>query len=168
MHSKYSYEMIGKEDFLLKGTFQNIHQRPQWMKMSLNFGLLYYGRGKKKILSSLICLESICGQKAIMTSSKKANLLLQIRRGMIIGSKVTLRKDSLYFFLDRLRMFHVLQENVSFLKKECFTFRIQNPFQFPELRQTSFSSLPPLDISCVIRSSNQKESHLFYTLFHLV
>lgn len=165
MHSNYSYEMIGKEDFLLKGTFQNIHQRPQWMKIALNFGLLYCE--KRTIISSLLSLEAICGQKAMMTQSKKGHPLLQIRRGMLMGSKVTLRKHSLYLFLDRLRMFLLPQEHLSPFKKEPLTFRIQNPFQFPELEQMAFQSLPPLDVSCMMYPSSKKERHLFYTLFHI-
>jgi len=170
---KYSSQIIGKEDFLLKTSLNNTYQSPELVKISLNLGILDVVKEKKKILLSLISLEVITGQKAITTRSKKINPSLKIRRGMILGSKITLRKNSSFSFLDKLcllilpqirnlKIFHVASNS-------HLSFRVENPLVFLELENKFmfFTNLPFLDITLVSNSSNKLENTLFFSQFFL-
>ena len=70
--------------------------------MVLNIGAGEAAGDQKKIQSAVSDLTAIAGQKAVVTRAKKAIATYKIREGLPIGVKVTLRKDRMYEFLDRL------------------------------------------------------------------
>ena len=77
-------------------------QAPRLEKIVLNIGAGEAASDAKKIQSAAADLTAIAGQKAVITRAKKAIAVFKLRTGIPIGTKVTLRKDRMYEFLDRL------------------------------------------------------------------
>jgi large subunit ribosomal protein L5 len=82
--------------------YTNVLQVPRINKIVLNIGAGEATSDSKKITAAQNDLTAIAGQKAVQTRSKKAIAQFKIREGLAIGTKVTLRKDRMYEFLDRL------------------------------------------------------------------
>ena len=87
-----------KEEF----GYTNPMQIPKLSKIVLNMGVGEASQDKKKIQGAVSDLQAITGQKPVTTKSKKSVAGFKIRDGMVIGTKVTLRKERMYEFLDRL------------------------------------------------------------------
>jgi len=98
--SKYRDEIRGvmKEKF----GYKNEMQIPKVEKIVLNMGLGEGVGDKKKVEAAINDLELIAGQKVIPTKAKKSIAGFKLRDGMVIGAKVTLRRDRMYEFMDRL------------------------------------------------------------------
>ena len=77
-------------------------QIPRVEKVVLNMGLGEGVSDKKKVEAAIAELELIAGQKPLPTKSKKSIATFKLRDGMVIGAKVTLRRDKMYEFIDRL------------------------------------------------------------------
>lgn len=82
--------------------YTNSLQAPRLEKIVLNIGAGEAASDQKKMQSAIKDLTAIAGQKAVVTRAKKAIATFKIREGLPIGAKVTLRKDRMYEFLDRL------------------------------------------------------------------
>jgi large subunit ribosomal protein L5 len=82
--------------------YKNVLQVPRIEKIVLNIGAGEAASDSKKIQQAQNDLTAIAGQKAVVTRAKKAIATFKIRQGLAIGAKVTLRKDRMYEFLDRL------------------------------------------------------------------
>ena len=75
---------------------------PKITKITINVGLGEAVKDKKVVEAALQDIEKISGQKPVITKAKKSIAAFSLREGMPIGCKVTLRKDKMYEFLDRL------------------------------------------------------------------
>jgi len=97
---KYQNEIRGvmKEKF----GYKNDMQIPVIEKVVLNMGLGEGVGDRKKVQAAIADLELIAGQKVVPTKAKKSIAGFKLRDGMVIGAKVTLRRDKMYEFLDRL------------------------------------------------------------------
>lgn len=96
-------EEIIQSDLLMKDHFINVMQIPYLNKIVLNIGLgQKIVSNKKEIVPALLALELIGSQKAIPTIAKKSIDKFKLKKKMVIGSKITLRKRNMFFFLDRL------------------------------------------------------------------
>ncbi len=82
--------------------YENIMKVPRLDKIVINMGVGAAVADKKHITSAVEELEKIAGQKAVITIAKKSIATFKLREGMPIGCKVTLRKDRMWEFLDRL------------------------------------------------------------------
>jgi large subunit ribosomal protein L5 len=82
--------------------YTNLMQAPRIEKIVLNIGAGEAAGDQKKIQSAVNDLTAIAGQKVVVTRAKKAIATFKIRHGLPIGVKVTLRRDRMYEFLDRL------------------------------------------------------------------
>ena len=82
--------------------YKNDMQIPRVEKVVLNMGLGEGVGDKKKVEAAIAELELIAGQKVVRTMAKKSIAGFKLRDGMVIGAKVTLRRDRMYEFLDRL------------------------------------------------------------------
>jgi large subunit ribosomal protein L5 len=82
--------------------YKNVMQVPRIEKIVLNIGAGEGAQDGKKVQQAQNDLTAIAGQKAIVTKAKKAIATFKITAGRAIGVKVTLRKDRMYEFLDRL------------------------------------------------------------------
>jgi large subunit ribosomal protein L5 len=99
---KKRYAEVIRPQLMEEFGYQNVLQVPRIEKVVLNIGAGEAAGDQKKIQSAVNDLTAIAGQKAVVTRAKKAIATFKIRNGLPIGVKVTLRKDRMYEFLDRL------------------------------------------------------------------
>ena len=99
---KKRYNDVIRPELMKKFGYKNVLQVPRVTKVVLNIGAGEAAADGKKIQSAVNDLTAIAGQKAVITRAKKAIATYKIRQGLPIGAKVTLRKDRMYEFLDRL------------------------------------------------------------------
>ncbi len=99
---KKRYAEVVKPDLMKKFGYKNAMQVPKINKIVLNIGAGEAATDSKKIQAAVNDLTAIAGQKVVITRAKKAIATYKIREGLPIGVKVTLRKDKMYEFLDRL------------------------------------------------------------------
>jgi large subunit ribosomal protein L5 len=99
---KKRYEEVIRPQLQKEFGYTNSLQAPRIEKIVLNIGAGEAASDQKKIQSAVTDLTAIAGQKAVVTRAKKAIATYKIRQGLPIGVKVTLRKDRMYEFLDRL------------------------------------------------------------------
>jgi large subunit ribosomal protein L5 len=99
---KKRYADVVKPELMKEFGYKNAMQVPKINKIVLNIGAGEAAADQKKIQAALNDLTAIAGQKAVLTRAKKAIATFKIRNGLPIGVKVTLRKDKMYEFLDRL------------------------------------------------------------------
>jgi large subunit ribosomal protein L5 len=82
--------------------YSNIWQVPRLTKVVINMGLGEAAHDKKIIEDAVAELTMITGQRAVITKAKKAIANFKIQKGSVVGCKVTLRRDKMYEFMDRL------------------------------------------------------------------
>ena len=82
--------------------YSSVMQVPQLEKVVINMGVGEASQDRKKIEGAVEDLTRISGQKPVITKAKKSIATFKLREGMIVGCKVTLRRDRAYEFLDRL------------------------------------------------------------------
>jgi len=99
---KKRYADVVKPELMKKFGYKNAMQVPKINKIVLNIGAGEAASDSKKIQAAVNDLTAIAGQKVVVTRAKKAIATYKIREGLPIGVKVTLRKDKMYEFLDRL------------------------------------------------------------------
>jgi large subunit ribosomal protein L5 len=99
---KQRYQDVIRAELQKEFGYKNLMQAPRIEKIVLNIGAGEAAGDQKKIQSAVTDLTAIAGQKAVITRAKKAIATFKIRQGLPIGVKVTLRRDRMYEFLDRL------------------------------------------------------------------
>ena len=159
----YSKQIISelKEKFSFKNSFMS----PQIKKVVLNMGLGVDGNDNKIVKSCEEDLSKITGQKPVITKFKKSISNFKTRKGTNAGLKVTLRKDKMYEFIDRLvnialpriKDFRGLSIK-GFDKFGNYTFGIKEHIIFPEVNFDKVEKIRGLDITVVISSLNNAHS----------
>ena len=145
--------------------FKNSNMGPKIEKIILNMGLGLDGNDSKILKSCEEDLAKITGQKPVTTKFKKSVANFKTRKGSNAGLKVTLRKNKMYEFLDRLvnialprvKDFRGLSSN-GFDKFGNYTFGIKEHIIFPEVSFDRADKVRGLDIVIVIKSSNKEHS----------
>ena len=99
---KTHYEKVVREAMATKFGYKNSMQIPRIEKIVLNMGVGEAVNDRKKVDSASHDLSLIAGQKPVATKARKSIAGFKLREGMVVGAKVTLRKDRMYEFLDRL------------------------------------------------------------------
>ena len=146
--------------------FKNLYMGPKIKKIILNMGLGLDGNDNKIIKSCEEDLSKITGQKPVTTKFKKSVANFKTRKGSNAGLKVTLRKNRMYEFLDRLvnialpriKDFRGLSPN-GFDKFGNYTFGIKEHIIFPEVSFDRADKVRGLDIVIVISSKNKDHSY---------
>ena len=145
--------------------FKNLYMGPKIKKIVLNMGLGLDGNDSKILKSCEEDLAKITGQKPIVTKFKKSVANFKTRKGTNSGLKVTLRKDKMYEFLDRLvnialpriKDFRGLSSS-GFDKFGNYTFGIKEHIIFPEVNFDRADKVRGLDIVLVISSKSKDHS----------
>lgn len=164
LKSKYISEIIPSmmKNFGLK----NVMAVPKLVKVCINQGVGCVTEDKKYFDVIANELTNICGQKAVIRKSKKAISNFKIREGMNIGCMVTLRRDRMYEFLDRLinivlprvRDFNGISEK-SFDKTGIYNFGIKEQIVFPEVNLDKICKIVGMNIS-IVTNTKKKEMAL--------
>jgi large subunit ribosomal protein L5 len=144
--------------------YKSIMEVPRLLKICLNQGLGDAITDKKLIDSGLNEMTMITGQKAVPTKSKKDISNFKLRKGMPIGARVTLRRERMYEFLDRLisvsipriRDFRGINEK-GFDGRGNYTLGIPEQIIFPEINIDKVSKINGLDITFVTTARTDNE-----------
>ena len=145
--------------------FRNIYMSPRIEKIVLNMGLGIDGNDSKILKSCEDDLAKIAGQKPVTTKFKKSVANFKTRKGSNAGLKVTLRKNKMYEFLDRLvnialpriKDFRGLSPK-GFDKFGNYTFGIKEHIIFPEVSFDRADKVRGIDIIIVIKAINKEHS----------
>ena len=145
--------------------FKNLYMGPKIEKVVLNMGLGLDGNDSKILKSCEEDLAKIAGQKPVITKFKKSVANFKTRKGSNAGLKVTLRKDKMYEFIDRLvnialpriKDFRGLSLK-GFDKFGNYTFGIKEHIIFPEVSFDRADKVRGMDIIIVISSKDIKHS----------
>ena len=145
--------------------FKNVYMGPKIEKIVLNMGLGLDGNDSKILKSCEEDLAKITGQKPVITKFKKSVANFKTRKGSNAGLKVTLRKNKMYEFLDRLvnialprvKDFRGLSAN-GFDNFGNYTFGIKEHIIFPEVNFDKVDKIRGLDITIVIKTMDKKHS----------
>ena len=145
--------------------FKNLYMGPKIEKIVLNMGLGLDGNDSKILKSCEEDLAKITGQKPVITKFKKSVANFKTRKGSNAGLKVTLRKDKMYEFLDRLvnialpriKDFRGLSAN-GFDKFGNYTFGVKEHIIFPEVSFDRAEKVRGSDIVIVISAKSKEHS----------
>ena len=152
--------------------YKNLYMGPRIQKIVLNMGLGLDGNDQKILKSCQEDLANITGQMPVITKFKKSIANFKTRKNTNSGLKVTLRKNKMYEFIDRLtnialpriKDFRGLSTN-GFDKFGNYTFGVKEHIIFPEVNFDKVDKIRGLDITIVIKS--QKIEHSLELLKHL-
>ena len=145
--------------------FKNLYMGPKIEKIVLNMGLGLDGNDSKILKSCDEDLAKITGQKPVVTKFKKSISNFKTRKNTNAGLKVTLRKNKMYEFIDRLvnvalpriKDFRGLSSK-GFDKYGNYTFGIKEHIIFPEVNFDKVDKIRGLDITIVIKSNSKEHS----------
>ncbi|WP_410521449.1 50S ribosomal protein L5 [Candidatus Tisiphia endosymbiont of Parasteatoda lunata] len=154
--------------------YKNKHQMPKVVKIVVNMGVGQTVADSKVINNALNDLTLISGQKPLVTEAKKSIATFKLREGMKVGCKVTLRKDRMYDFLERLVIVALprIKEFRGFSSKSFdgrgnFTFGIKEQIVFPEINYDKIDVIRGMDITIVTSAMNNEEGKLLLSGFNL-
>ena len=150
--------------------YKNVMQVPKLTKIVLSRGVGGAVADKKLIDYALDEMTKISGQKAIATISKKDVASFKLRKGMPIGTKVTLRGEQMYEFLDRLvtsslprvRDFNGIKAN-GFDGRGNYNLGITEQIIFPEIDIDKVNKITGMDITFVTTADTDKEAKSLLT-----
>ena len=145
--------------------FSNVMQAPKLEKVVINMGVGEAVRDSKKVENAARELSMICGQRPVITRARKANAAFKLREGMPIGCKVTLRRERMYEFLDRLinialprvRDFRGLSGK-SFDGRGNYAMGIKEQIVFPEIDYDQVDEIRGMDIIVVTSTNSDDEA----------
>ncbi|MDJ0779830.1 MAG: 50S ribosomal protein L5 [Gammaproteobacteria bacterium] len=152
--------------------YQSPMQIPRITKITLNMGVGEASQDKKAIEGALEDLSLIAGQKPVITVAKKAIAGFKIREGMTIGCKVTLRRDRMYEFLDRLINFAIPRirdfrglSPKGFDGQGNYNMGISEQIAFPEIDYDRIDKLRGLNISITTSAGSDDEGRALLAAF---
>ena len=160
------------DSMIKKFGYKNVMEVPKLDKIVINMGV---GEAKEnaKILDSAVKdLETITGQKAVLTKAKKSVANFKIREGMAIGCKTTLRGEKMYDFMDRLvnlalprvRDFRGVSAD-SFDGRGNYALGIKEQLIFPEIEYDKVDKVRGMDIIVVTTAKTDEEARELLRLF---
>ena len=162
---KELYKNEIKNSLKEKYGFKNLNMSPELEKIVINMGLGIDGNDNKIIKSCEEDLSKITGQKPVTTKFKKSISNFKTRKDTKAGLKVTLRKNKMYEFIDRLvnialpriKDFRGLSTN-GFDNFGNYTFGVKEHIIFPEVNFDKVDKIRGLDITIVIKSISKEHS----------
>ena len=152
--------------------YKNPMQVPRIEKITLNMGVGEAIADKKVIESARTDMEKIAGQKPITTLARKSVASFKVRDGYPIGCKVTLRRDRMYEFLDRLinisiprvRDFRGLNAK-SFDGRGNYSMGVKEQIIFPEIDYEKIDKIRGMDITITTSAKSDDEAKALLTAF---
>lgn len=168
----YQNEIV--DALMKKFEYKNVMQVPKIEKVVINMGI---GEAKEnvKILDAAASdLQTITGQKPVITKAKKSIANFKIREGMPIGCKVTLRGDRMYEFVDRLinlalprvRDFRGVNPN-AFDGRGNYALGIKEQLIFPEIEYDKIDKIRGMDVIFVTTARTDEEARELLTQFNM-
>jgi large subunit ribosomal protein L5 len=152
--------------------YKNRFEVPKLEKITLNMGVGEASQDKKKVQTASEEMELIAGQKPVITKAKKSIAQFKLREGMPIGCKVTLRRERMYEFLDRLvtvampriRDFRGLNPK-SFDGRGNYAMGLKEQIVFPEISYDKIEKVRGMDIIITTTAKTDDEARELLRLF---
>ena len=171
LQEKYQKELAG--EIQKKLGLDNPMQVPRITKITLNMGVGEAVADKKVIDNARADMEKISGQRPVTTIARKSVAGFKIRDGMPIGCKVTLRRERMYEFLDRLvkiaipriRDFRGLNPK-SFDRQGNYSMGVQEQIIFPEINYDEIDELRGMDIIITTTATTPAEGRALLEAFN--
>ena len=168
----YQKEIV--DALMKKFEYKNIMQVPKIEKVVINMGVGEAKENVKLLDAAVSDLETITGQKAVVTKAKKSVANFKIREGMPIGCKVTLRGDRMYEFVDRLinlalprvRDFRGVNPN-AFDGRGNYALGIKEQLIFPEIEYDKIDKIRGMDVIFVTTARTDEEARELLTQFNM-
>jgi len=153
--------------------YTNEMQIPKLDKIVLNMGIGEAVGDSKKVQSAIADLAKIAGQKPVPTKARTSIAGFKLREGMTIGAKVTLRKDRMYEFLDRLitialprvKDFRGLKPT-SFDGRGNYALGVREHIVFPEINYDQIEKVRGMDIIITTTANTDEEARELLRLFN--
>jgi large subunit ribosomal protein L5 len=161
---QYKKEVIPQ--LMKKFQYKSIMQVPKLVKISINSGVGMATQDPKILDATVKELEAVTGQKVAITKSKKAISNFKLREGLAIGCRVTLRRGTMYEFVDRLisialprvRDFRGVSDK-SFDGHGNYTLGIKEQIVFPEVDADKVTRINGMDITFVTTAKTDAEAY---------
>ena len=168
----YKDEIV--EAMIKKFGYKNIMEVPKLDKIVINMAIGEAKENSKILDVAMKELETIAGQKPVLTRAKNSIANFKIREGMPIGCKVTLRGDRMYEFLDRLvnlslprvRDFRGVSAD-SFDGRGNYALGIKEQIIFPEIEYDKIDKVRGMDVIVVTTAKTDEEARELLTLFNM-
>ena len=165
LKEKYNQEI--KNNLQKKLGLSNVMEVPEIKKITVNMGVGDAVHDKKTIQKAVSDLEQLSGQKALITRARKSVASFKIREGMPIGVKVTLRRERMYEFLDRLinvalprvRDFRGLNRK-SFDGNGNYTLGLNEQLVFPEVEYDKVRDIRGMNITICTSANDNNEGYV--------
>ena len=169
---KRKYRDTIREAMRTKFCYTNPMQIPKIDKIVINMGVGEATQDSKKVQSAIRDLTLIAGQKPVATRAKKSIAQFKVRENMVIGAKVTLRKDRMYEFMDRLitialprvKDFRGLNGR-SFDGRGNFAMGLKEHLVFPEIEYDKIDQIWGMDIIVCTTAPTNEEAKALLTEF---
>jgi len=169
LHKRYNDEIVPA----LRKTFElkNIMQVPRIEKVVINIGMGEAMDNPKALEAAVADLVIITGQKPVTTQARKSIANFKLREGRLIGTKVTLRGDRMWAFLDRLmntalprvRDFRGVSSN-AFDGRGNYTLGIRDQLIFPEIEYDKIDKLRGMEVTIVTTAKNDDQARVMLDL----
>ncbi len=168
----YKNEIV--DAMVKKFGYKNVMEVPKLDKIVINMGVGEAKENAKVLESAVSDMETITGQKAIITKAKHSIANFKIREGQSIGCKTTLRGDKMYEFLDRLvnlalprvRDFRGVSAN-SFDGRGNYALGIKEQIIFPEIEYDKVDKVRGMDVIFVTTAKTDEEARELLRLFNM-
>lgn len=153
--------------------YENVMQVPRITKISLNMGLGEAIGNKKVLETAAEDMAKISGQKPVITNARKSVANFKIRKGWPIGCRVTLRRERMYEFLDRLvnvaipriRDFRGMSPR-SFDGRGNYSFGVKEQIVFPEIDYDKVDAIRGLDVTITTTANTDNEARALLSAFN--
>ena len=152
--------------------YKSTMQVPRIEKITLNMGVGEAVNDKKVLENAVGDMEKIAGQKPVITKAKKSVATFKIRDGYPVGCKVTLRKERMYTFLDRLITIAIPRERdfrgisaKSFDGRGNFNMGIKEQIIFPEIQYDKIDVLRGMNITITTTAKTDEEAKALLAAF---
>ena len=147
--------------------FRNVMQVPRITKVVLNIGLGSEQENAKALEAAMADMTTITGQKPVMTKARTSIANFKLREGRIIGTKVTLRGDKMWAFLDRLlnaalprvRDFRGVSPD-AFDGRGNYTLGLKDQLIFPEIEYDKIDKLRGMEVTIVTTAKSDDHARL--------
>ena len=171
---KTLYEERLRAELMEKFGYKNVMQAPRLEKIVVNMGVGEAVNDRKKVDAAAVELTQIAGQKALVTRAKKSIATFKLREGMPVGAKVTLRRERMYEFLDRLvtialprvRDFRGLSPK-SFDGRGNYAMGLREQLIFPEIEYDKVDEVRGLDIVICTTAQRDEEARALLAGFNM-
>jgi large subunit ribosomal protein L5 len=155
-----------------KLALKNVTEVPRITKITLNMGVGEAVADRKVVDKAVEDMQRIAGQKPLICNARKSVAAFKLRDGMPIGCKVTLRRERMYEFLDRLvsiaiprvRDFRGLNPK-SFDGRGNYSMGVQEQIIFPEIDYDQIDSIRGMDITITTTARNDEEGRALLDAF---